>query len=482
MKKRLLSLVLVVCLMLCALPVSASAAAYEATCTQYADALYDLGLFRGTGTDANGDPIYSLEAKPTRIQALVILIRLLGEEQAALSYTGLNPFADMNSHWAASYAAYAYAKGYTTGTSATEFSPDTIASAQMFTTFLLRALGYSDKNGDFSYVYAENEAAWRGLCHYGEFSDGEFYRDDCVYTCVNALNTPLKGQDKTLLESLVEKGAVDSAAAKAFLGTKYGKDAFDHDFLDMLIGKSIDELKATFPDGYEEMPSFHYYDFTYKGYDVSAVMEGDTSICMRVIAPAELMLKNFRSNMSSEELFFLLGDANGVGEFAYGGCEVRTTCGEADVSASNYSGDWLVSYSLMERDTTDDWQLDIMGYRWYFESLLHYFVMEIEKASPEKIQASITLSQTGAPYRVCDTGSIILYSTDGGFTYTATDVEDSWGSLNDITVEFRNNCAVVSCDLTKAGEMANFCFVGTMAGYSSVDIYGGAFGGVPGDF
>ncbi|WP_457848533.1 hypothetical protein, partial [Staphylococcus aureus] len=57
-----------------------------------AAALAELGLFRGTGT-AYGSG-YDLEVAPTRVVGLVMFLRLIGEESAALAYTGDNPFTD----------------------------------------------------------------------------------------------------------------------------------------------------------------------------------------------------------------------------------------------------------------------------------------------------------------------------------------------------------------------------------------------------
>lgn len=49
-----------------------------------ANQLYELGLFKGTGTKADGSPEFELDRAPTRLEALVMLIRLLGIEQEAL--------------------------------------------------------------------------------------------------------------------------------------------------------------------------------------------------------------------------------------------------------------------------------------------------------------------------------------------------------------------------------------------------------------
>lgn len=52
-----------------------------------------MGLFQGSGT-AYGSG-YDLERVPTRIEGLVLFLRLIGEEKAALAYGGENPFTDV---------------------------------------------------------------------------------------------------------------------------------------------------------------------------------------------------------------------------------------------------------------------------------------------------------------------------------------------------------------------------------------------------
>ena len=58
MKKRMIAIFLVLCLMFAMVP-TASAAEDEAQIA--AQTLYDMGLFNGTGTDSAGNPIFSLD-------------------------------------------------------------------------------------------------------------------------------------------------------------------------------------------------------------------------------------------------------------------------------------------------------------------------------------------------------------------------------------------------------------------------------------
>ena len=111
--------------------------------TDRADKLNLLGLFKGT------DAGYQLDQPSTRIQGIVMLIRLLGKENDALNETRTAPFNDVG--WGKEYTSYAYNTGLTKGTGATTFTPNKQIKAIEYVTFLLRALGYSEEKGDFTW-------------------------------------------------------------------------------------------------------------------------------------------------------------------------------------------------------------------------------------------------------------------------------------------------------------------------------------------
>ena len=207
MKRTALSLLLalILCLSLAALPVLAETGAEEA-----AQSLNAMGLFAGVGNDEEGNPIFDLDRPATRLEALVMLIRLLGKEEEALACTAEHPFTDIP--WGDRYVAYAYEQKLTNGMGETWFGAETEASAQMYLTFILRALGYKDTGDvvDFSYDNAVSYAEEKGLATAYE---GEFDRGDIVLVSVDALDQPLKDSETTLIASLVEAGAVDAAAA-----------------------------------------------------------------------------------------------------------------------------------------------------------------------------------------------------------------------------------------------------------------------------
>ncbi len=186
--------------------------AYTVRYTAQADKLKTLGLFLGTPTG------YQLDRAATRLEALVIMIRLLGEEQAALAHSPVSPFADVP-EWGRAYVAYAYEKGYTKGTSAVKFTPDATVKPGDFMTFVLRALGYSDTFGDFQWDKSMTFCVQSGLFSQSDMDaiSKTFLRDQVVMISYKALSCRPKNASGTLLSQLVAKGAVNAVLAQSVL-------------------------------------------------------------------------------------------------------------------------------------------------------------------------------------------------------------------------------------------------------------------------
>lgn len=177
-----------------------------------ADKLKDLGLFQGTSTG------YELDRAPTRGEAATMLVRLLGKEAEAKALTYDAPFTDLDD-WQKPYVQYLYTNNLTNGATETTFEPEDKCSAQMYTTFLLRALSYSDaQGGDFSYDKALAFGQSIGLVDYANCDAKNFLRDHVAAMSYTALICPPKGaEDQVLLEKLVADGAVDKAKAAPVL-------------------------------------------------------------------------------------------------------------------------------------------------------------------------------------------------------------------------------------------------------------------------
>lgn len=214
MKKKFFALFLIIALAFSAMPLVAMAESENAA-KSAADTLYSLGLFKGTGTDGSGNPVYELDRAPRREEALVMLIRLLGAEADALAAAATHPFTDVP-EWLNPYVAYAYDKGLTNGISDTQFGGGATATSNMYITFVLRALKYSDsgENPDFIYYRACEFSDKIGLTN-GEYSAASaFTRGDVALISESALGQGLKSTGKSLLETLIDQGAVTRAAAE----------------------------------------------------------------------------------------------------------------------------------------------------------------------------------------------------------------------------------------------------------------------------
>ena len=195
--KRILSLILSLALAFSLMP-SAFAASNEAV--QAAEALHSLGLFNGTGTDANGNPIYDLDRAPTRQEAITMLVRLLGKEDAAKQGTWKPPFTDVDS-WAAPYVGYAYSNGLTSGTSATTFSGNNTVTTSQYLSFVLRALGYTSGT-DFQWDKAWELSDKIGLTK-GNYNatTKSFTRGDVAVISNQSLSIPTKNSSQTLSDA-----------------------------------------------------------------------------------------------------------------------------------------------------------------------------------------------------------------------------------------------------------------------------------------
>ncbi len=205
MFRKLTAALLVLCL--CSAAALPAAAYDDASAVKKADALKAMGLFKGSELG------YELNRAPTRIEAVIMLIRLLGKETEALygdEYS--HPFTDAPGWEGASdYLAYAYSTGLTNGVDSTHFDPESPASAQMFSTFVLRALGYRDSEQGTVWN------RWQSLLSSAvtlpsDVSLSDFRRGDMVSLCYAALDAQVQGAGMSLADKLVSESVISELA------------------------------------------------------------------------------------------------------------------------------------------------------------------------------------------------------------------------------------------------------------------------------
>ena len=241
MRKRIIGILLVFIMVL---GFSSFAQAAEAgNYISEAEQLNLLGVFQGTGDG------FELNREPTRLEGLIMLIRLLGKEAEAQSLIYQDcVFTDVPD-WGKGYVNYAYLFGLTKGMGNNLFGTYDKIHALAYTTFMLRALGYNDDNGDFSYSLAIQFAVQIGLytdADAAELAENIFLRDHVAKISMLALNTTVKSGGISLLDKLSNDGAVSQDVAfriKAYLAGRLKVHFIDVGQADsVLITKGSDAM------------------------------------------------------------------------------------------------------------------------------------------------------------------------------------------------------------------------------------------------
>lgn len=177
--------------------------------------LEELGLFQGVGKSGDGTADFGLDQQVTRVQAVTMLIRVLGKEAEAEVYPKTHPFTDVPD-WADGYVSYAYDMGLTKGVSDTLFGTEDTVTAEMYLTFMLRTLGYTDKNcvngddeGDYATDFTWN-LPWALASYCGilptKVDKADFLRADLVDVTCATLYAHMKGSSVLLQDKLSSEG------------------------------------------------------------------------------------------------------------------------------------------------------------------------------------------------------------------------------------------------------------------------------------
>ena len=192
--KKFVSIVLVFAFIFSIASMSVAANNNEALA---ANALYELGLFKGTGTNTDGTQNFELDRSLTRSEAITLIVRLLGKESEAMNSVQEMPFHDV-AEWAIPYVSYAYNHGLTSGTSSSTFDGNATVTFSQYLTFVLRVLGYSSE-GDFQWDRAWELSDTIGLTDESNHVESAlFSRGNAAIISYNALFVNVKGSNQTL--------------------------------------------------------------------------------------------------------------------------------------------------------------------------------------------------------------------------------------------------------------------------------------------
>ncbi|MDF2821224.1 MAG: copper amine oxidase-like protein [Clostridiales bacterium] len=208
MKKRVLSLFLAL-LMLCLTVIgnvnTVEAATTTANYYNKAQVLKQINLFYGTTKG------FELDKSCSRVDGTVVFLRLIGEEAVAKTAGYSHNFKDVttSANWASPYIAFAYTKKLAFGSSDKTFGVGEMPATQ-FATFILRALGYSDVAGEFSWKAPFDKMLELGILTQADVDEINnnkiFTRDLVVKICYKTLFAKLKNTDETLIAYLLRKG------------------------------------------------------------------------------------------------------------------------------------------------------------------------------------------------------------------------------------------------------------------------------------
>ena len=224
--------------------------------------LYNLGLAQGYDTTGTN---FGLSDKMTRAQTVVQVIRFLGKEAEVKAGNYKHPFTDVPA-WADKYIGYAYVNHITAGVSPTKFNPDGETTEAQFLTFMLRAVGYSDANGDFAWDKPYELAARIGMID-GTAPAASFLRGGAFRISWNTLYATAKN-GSPVYTNLINSGVFDASAldkaASAALSAKEPEQTKP-----VTPVKPVDTVKPETPadpEGYNVISIESYYDKTLAGY------------------------------------------------------------------------------------------------------------------------------------------------------------------------------------------------------------------------
>ncbi len=146
------------------------------------------------------------EDKLSRQEALVTLIRMLGEEEAALENVIAPSFIDVApDYWAKPYIGYAQSHNLTNGIGDNMFGVDYNVTTQQCVAFMLRALGYGEA---VPYDQSMIKGTQLGLLNDMSTNNpaAEIKRGDMFILMMNTLHTKPMGEDLDLIYKLgIEK-------------------------------------------------------------------------------------------------------------------------------------------------------------------------------------------------------------------------------------------------------------------------------------
>lgn len=211
-----------------------------------AQALYDLGLFKGTSSAAY---VPALGNYATRAEALVLIGNALGWPKTEV--TTVPGYSDVPA-WAASYVAYALENNITKGVGDQKFGANLPVNQRMIYTWYYRALLFSEdswKNSDFlvSAGLITQDQATQMKAELTGLTDSAAIRDTIVGIMFESMQWKEKGSNQRLIQRLIHNNRVDWKKAK--------DHGFEPDSEELTFNVKANSLKAITVEFSEELKS-----------------------------------------------------------------------------------------------------------------------------------------------------------------------------------------------------------------------------------
>ncbi len=202
MKKTLFTAAVATTALYTLLPGASAAGSYDQQARSAAEYLYCSSLLEGSGTLPDGTPDFDLQKTTTRGEAVIMVLRLSGQEAQAKQAAGTHPFTDVAS-WADSYVSYAYAHGISQGVSGSSFGFSQAVTQEEYLTMLLRAMGYTEVDWQNPYPVAAQLGLIEGDDYYRNTT---FRRGEMCILSNSILDAAKKGAERTLYQYLDQNG------------------------------------------------------------------------------------------------------------------------------------------------------------------------------------------------------------------------------------------------------------------------------------
>lgn len=182
------------------------------------EAVTQLGILVG---DGDGVTEAYLAKTTTRLQAAILLLRLMGKEKEAQAYVGTGTFVDAGSAGKAAQPVLAFLKNHPeygwSGTGNGRFDPIAVITSQQLYKVMLESLQYSTAT-DFTYAQTLEFAAAQGLSRAAAATP--FTNRDLAVALTETLQAMPKGKSHSLLHELTEMNVVSADKAMLLEGQR----------------------------------------------------------------------------------------------------------------------------------------------------------------------------------------------------------------------------------------------------------------------